>query len=187
MSNKFEALNVVLGVTGSISAYKAVEIQRLFQKNGHKVSVILTRSALEFIPALTFETFSPGKVYTEMFAPHQDPVLHVNLARDNDLLLIAPATANILAKMANGIADDLLSTAFLAFYKTVVAAPAMNCYMLENPATKDNIARLRARGIGIIDPDEGSLACNYEGKGRLPEPKHIYDFCIKRITGAINV
>lgn len=180
-------MNVILGVTGSISAYKAVDILRLFQKDGHSVSVILTKSAQEFIPVLTFETFSPGKVFTDMFARHQDPVLHINICDDSDLLVIAPATANIIGKMANGIADDLLSTTFLAFHKTVVVAPAMNCFMLENPAVKDNLSRLQARGIGIIEPEEGSLACSYEGKGRLPDPRHIYDYCIKRVAGTIDV
>jgi phosphopantothenoylcysteine decarboxylase/phosphopantothenate--cysteine ligase len=180
-------MNVILGVTGSISAYKAVDIMRLFQKDGHSVSVILTKSAQEFIPALTFETFSPGKVFTDMFVGHQDPVLHIDICGDSDLLVIAPATANMIGKMANGIADDLLSTTFLAFHKTVVVAPAMNCFMLENPAVKDNLARMQARGIGIIEPEEGSLACNYEGKGRLPDPRHIYDYCIKRVAGVIDV
>jgi len=180
-------MNVILGVTGSISAYKAVDILRLFQKDGHSVSVILTRAAQEFIPALTFETFVPGKVFTDMFAERQDPVLHINICGTSDLLLIAPATANMIGKIANGIADDLLSTLFLAFHKTVVVAPAMNCFMLENPAVKDNLARLRARGIGIIEPEEGSLACNYEGKGRLPDPQKIYDYCLKRVMGTIDV
>jgi phosphopantothenoylcysteine decarboxylase / phosphopantothenate---cysteine ligase len=180
-------MKVVIGVTGSISAYKAVDILRLFQKNGHAVSVIMTESAQKFIPTLTFETFSPGKVFTDMFARRQDPVLHINICGDNDLLLIAPATANIIGKMANGLADDLLSTIFLAFHKPVVVAPAMNCFMLENPAVKDNLARLQNRGIGIIEPEEGSLACNYEGKGRLPDPQHIYKYCINRVTGASDV
>lgn len=176
-------MNVILGVTGSISAYKAVDILRLFQKEGHSVNVILTRAAREFIPALTFETFSPGKVFTEMFAKRQDPVLHITLCGASDLLLIAPATANIIGKIANGIADDLLSTTFLAFHKTVVVAPAMNCFMLDNPAVKDNLARLQSRGIGIIEPEEGALACNYEGKGRLPDPQIIFDYCLKRMKG----
>ncbi|UCH97072.1 MAG: hypothetical protein JSV88_09535 [Candidatus Aminicenantes bacterium] len=180
-------MKVILGVTGSISAYKAVDILRLFQENGHSVSVIMTESAQKFIPALTFETFIGGNVFTDMFARRQDPVLHINICRDSDLLLIAPATANIIGKMANGIADDLLSTSFLAFHKTVVVAPAMNCHMLENPAVKDNLSRLQARGIGIIEPEEGSLACDDEGKGRLPEPQLIYDYCIKRVAGAIDV
>lgn len=171
-------MKVVLGVTGSISAYKAVDIMRLFQKSGHQVSVIMTRAAQELIPAYTFETFAPGKVFTEMFVKYQDPVLHVNICEQNDLLLIAPATANIIGKMANGIADDLLSSAYLAFYKKVVIAPAMNTHMLENPAVRENIARLKAWGVEIIEPVEGSLACKYEGKGKLPAPEDIYNYVI---------
>jgi phosphopantothenoylcysteine decarboxylase/phosphopantothenate--cysteine ligase len=169
-------MNIVLGVTGSISAYKAVDIMRIFQKNGHPVSVIMTRAAQELIPAYTFETFAPGKVYTKMFVKHQDPVLHVNICEQNDLLLIAPATANIIGKMANGIADDLLSSTYLAFYKKVIVAPAMNTHMLEHPAVQQNIARLKSYGVEIIEPIEGSLACRYEGKGKLPDPENIFNF-----------
>lgn len=172
-------MNVVLGVTGSISAYKAVDIMRVFQKKGHRVSVIMTESAMKLIPALTFETFAPGKVYTDMWAPRRDPVLHVNICEGNDLLLIAPATANIIGKMANGIADDLLSATYLAFYKKVVISPAMNTHMLEHPAVAENIERLKKRGVDVIEPDEGSLACNYEGKGKLPTPERIYEYCAK--------
>jgi phosphopantothenoylcysteine decarboxylase/phosphopantothenate--cysteine ligase len=178
-------MKVILGVTGSISAYKAVDIMRIFQKNGHDVSVIMTKAARQIIPALTFETFSPGKVFVDMFEKHQDPVLHVNICKDRDLLLIAPATANIIGKMANGIADDLLSTTFLAFYRQVVIAPAMNVHMLENQAVQDNITRLKSRGVEIIEPDEGSLACDYEGKGRLPEPQRIFQHCMN--LGTIKV
>jgi phosphopantothenoylcysteine decarboxylase/phosphopantothenate--cysteine ligase len=170
-------MNVILGVTGSISAYKAVDIMRNFQKGGHQVSVILTAAAQKFIPSLTFETFCPGKVFTDMFAPRQDPLLHIDICTENDLLLIAPATANIIGKMANGIADDLLSSIFLAFHKSVVIAPAMNSYMLDNPAVRVNISRLESRGIDIIEPDEGSLACNTEGRGKLPTPERIYKYC----------
>lgn len=172
-------MNVVLGVTGSISAYKAVDIMRIFQKNGHQVSVIMTRAAQELIPAYTFETFAPGNVFTKMFVKHQDPVLHVNICEQNDLLLIAPATANIIGKMANGIADDLLSSTYLAFYKKVVIAPAMNTHMWEHPAVRENIARLKARGVEVIEPIEGSLACKYEGKGKLPNPEDIYYIIMK--------
>lgn len=152
---------------------------RIFQKNNHQVSVVLTRAAREFIAPLTFETFTPGRVYTDMFAGHPDPLPHINLAKDNDLLLIAPATANIIGKMANGIADDLLSTVFIAFYKKVVIAPAMNSYMLENKAVVENMERLKSRGVAIIEPAKGSLACSSEGRGRLPEAAEIYEFCIK--------
>ena len=185
--NREVNMNVLLGVTGSISAYKAVDILRIFQKNNHGVSVIMTASAQHIIPALTFETFIPGRVYTEMFERKRDPLLHIDVCRDNGLLLIAPATANIIGKMANGIADDLLSTTFLAFYKTVIIAPAMNTHMLENPAVKDNLARLHSRGVHIIEPDAGGLACKDEGKGKLPAPQYIYDRCIKLVTGAVDV
>ena len=171
-------MNVLLGVTGSISAYKAVEIMRLFQKNGHDISVIMTRSATKLIKPLTFETFIPGKVHKNMFAQHQDPLLHINLSKDNDLFLIAPATANIIGKLANGIADDLLSTTFLAFHKRVVIAPAMNHHMFENQAVVENLNKLRSRGVEIIEPEAGSLACDEDGKGRLPEPEKIYNFCL---------
>ncbi len=171
-------MKLLLGVTGSISAYKAVDIMRVFQKNDHEVSVVMTRSAARFIAPLVFETYTPGKVYTHMFAEHQDPLLHINLSKENDLFLIAPATANIIGKMANGIADDLVSTTFLAFYKKVVIAPAMNSYMLENKAVLENISRLKSRGVEVIEPDEGSLACKEGGKGRLPSAEKIYQYCL---------
>lgn len=172
-------MNVILGVTGSISAYKSVEILRLFQKRGHRLSVILTDHALRFIPSLSFETFVPGKVYTDMFAPNQDPLIHIHICQENELLLIAPATANIIGKMAGGIADDLLSTTFLAFDKNVVVAPAMNVVMYDNPVVQENIRRLQSRGIRVMEPEEGSLACDTEGRGRLPAVEAIYDFCLQ--------
>jgi len=143
--------------------------------------VVMTRSATRIIAPLAFETFAPGRVFQELFAPGQDPLLHINLSRDNDLLLVAPATANIIGKMANGIADDLLSTLFCAFYKRVVVAPAMNTHMLENPAVVDNIARLRGRGVEIIEAAEGLLANQETGRGRLPDAEAIYDHCLKRL------
>jgi phosphopantothenoylcysteine decarboxylase/phosphopantothenate--cysteine ligase len=171
-------MKLILGVSGSIGAYKAVDIMRLFQKNDHAVSVVMTRAATRIIAPLAFETFAPGKVYQELFAERQDPLLHINLSKENDLLLVAPATANIIGKMANGIADDLLSTLFCAFFKRVVVAPAMNTHMLENPAVKENIARLQSRGIEIIEPAEGLLANLESGKGRLPAPEAIYSHCL---------
>jgi phosphopantothenoylcysteine synthetase/decarboxylase len=167
-----------MGVTGSISAYKAVEILRTFQKQKHTVSVILTENAKQFISPLTFETFAPGKVFERQFRDLQDPLLHINIGQKNDLMLIAPATANIIAKMANGIADDLLSTTFLAFSKKVLVAPAMNTAMYDNPAVQDNLARLRSRGIEIIEPEEGSLACAEEGRGRLAHVDVIVRTCL---------
>jgi phosphopantothenoylcysteine decarboxylase/phosphopantothenate--cysteine ligase len=151
---------------------------RLFQKNGHEVAVVMTRAATRIIAPLTFATFAPGRVFSEMFADGQDPLLHINLARENDLLLVAPATANLIGKMANGIADDLLSTLFCAFYRRVVVAPAMNTHMLENPAVVENIARLRGRGVEIIEAATGQLANLETGRGRLPDAATIYDHCL---------
>jgi phosphopantothenoylcysteine decarboxylase/phosphopantothenate--cysteine ligase len=172
-------MKLILGVSGSIGAYKAMDIMRLFQKNGHEVTVVMTRAATRIIPPLTFATFAPGRVFHELFAEGQDPLLHINLSKENDLLLVAPATANIIGKMAGGIADDLLSTLFCAFFKRVVVAPAMNTHMLENPAVAENIARLRGRGIEIIEAAEGLLANRETGKGRLPDAETIYNHCLK--------
>lgn len=172
-------MNILLGVTGSISAYKAVDILRIFQKNGHQVSVVMTRSAARFITPLTFRTFLGPRVFTEMFDDSVDPLLHINLAEENDLLLVAPATANIVGKFANGIADDLLSTLFLVFNKQIILAPSMNSNMLANEAYLHNQNILLNRGIKIIDPDQGSLACRVEGKGRLPSAEHIYKFVLE--------
>jgi phosphopantothenoylcysteine decarboxylase/phosphopantothenate--cysteine ligase len=175
-------MKLILGVSGSIGAYKAVDIMRLFQKNNHTVTVVMTRAATQIIAPLTFATFAPGKVYHELFAERQDPLLHINLSKENDLLLVAPATANIIGKMANGIADDLLSTLFCAFYKRVVLAPAMNSHMLENPAVRENIARLKSRGVDIIEAAEGLLANREIGKGRLPDAEAIYRHCLQIIS-----
>lgn len=176
-------MNVLLGISGSISCYKAVDILRVFQKNGHGVTVIMTENAKKFISPLVFETFIPGKVFSTLFSEHQDPLLHINVRNQNDLFLIAPATANVIGKMANGIADDLLSSSVMAFDKQVVVAPAMNTGMFDNPAVQDNLKILRSRGIQVIDPDEGSLACTGEGRGRLAAAERIYDFCL----GVIHV
>jgi phosphopantothenoylcysteine decarboxylase/phosphopantothenate--cysteine ligase len=172
-------MKVILGVSGSISAYKAIYIMRLFQKNSHSVSVIMTPNSLRFVTPLTFETFCPGKVYHNMFEKDQDPLLHINIGKENDLLLLAPATANIIGKIANGIADDLLSSTFLAFNKTIVVAPAMNTIMFENSSVQDNLKRLKERGVQVIEPDSGSLACSDEGKGKLPAPEYIYEKCVE--------
>jgi phosphopantothenoylcysteine synthetase/decarboxylase len=176
-------MKLLLGVSGSISAYKAVDVMRMFQKHHHHVGVIMTEHARHFISPLTIETFTPGSVHFRQFGESQDPLLHINLANEYDLLLIAPATANIIGKMANGIADDLLSTVFIAFQKKVVVAPAMNTWMYANAAVTDNISRLKSRGVQVIEPEEGSLACHFEGKGRLADVEVIFNFCL----GIINV
>ena len=167
---------VVLGVTGGIACYKAVELVRLLVKNGFKVQVIMTRGAMEFVTPLTFQTLSGNPVATETFSLTQESEIgHINLADSADLLVIAPATANVIGKLASGIADDLLTTVLMATQAPVLLAPAMNIHMYENVIVQENLRRLRRVGYHIMDPAEGYLACGYEGKGRLPDPEKISD------------
>jgi phosphopantothenoylcysteine decarboxylase/phosphopantothenate--cysteine ligase len=165
-----------LGVTGGIGAYKAVEVVRLLQKRGHRVRAILTRSARRFVTPLTFEAITREPVVTSQFAPGMNAdIEHIALASAMDLLLVAPATANILGKFANGIADDFLSAMFLATRAPVLLAPAMNTNMWEHEAVQANAARLAARGVRFVDPGDGYLACGWIGKGRLAEPELIVE------------
>jgi phosphopantothenoylcysteine decarboxylase / phosphopantothenate---cysteine ligase len=172
-------VNVVLGVSGSISAYRAVDLLRLFLQEGHRVAVVMTAAATRFLPALTLETFAPGRVYHDMFQPGQDPLLHIHLTDACDLLLVAPASADVLGKMAGGIADDLLTTVYLAHAGRTVVAPAMNTRMYAHPAVTANLARLRQAGVEVIEPEVGSLACSVEGRGRLPAPAKIFRYCVE--------
>ena len=165
---------IVLGVTGCIGAYKAAEIVRRLKKDGLAVQVIMTASAREFITLLTLETLSEEPVICELFGQEREEgVRHISLTEECELLLIAPATANILAKLAYGIADDFLSTFALANRAPVMIAPAMNTQMLSHPAVQANIATLRERGVDFIEPGEGWLACGWLGKGRVAEPEEI--------------
>jgi phosphopantothenoylcysteine decarboxylase/phosphopantothenate--cysteine ligase len=165
---------VVVGITGSIAAYKAVELVRLLKKNGAQVQVIMTKSACEFINPLTFQVVSQNPVITDMFKPPDKwDVEHIAIAEKADIFIVAPATANIIAKIAAGLADDMLTTTLLATKAKVVIAPAMNVHMYENVVTQRNIKYLSDMGYKIIEPDTGYLACGHTGKGRLPEPKHI--------------
>lgn len=167
---------VVLGVTGGIACYKAVELVRLLVKNGFKVRVIMTRGAMEFVTPLTFQTLSGNPVATETFSLTQESEIgHINLADSTDLFVIAPATANVIGKLASGIADDLLTTVLMATQAPVLLAPAMNIHMYENVIVQENLRKLRRVGYHIMDPAEGYLACGYEGKGRLPDPEKISD------------
>ncbi|ADL07786.1 bifunctional phosphopantothenoylcysteine decarboxylase/phosphopantothenate--cysteine ligase CoaBC [Thermosediminibacter oceani] len=162
---------IALGVTGSIAAYKAVELVRLLKKSGAQVQVVMTRSAREFVTPLTFQVVSQNPVITDMFEkPVHWEVEHVSLADRADLFVVAPATANVIAKMAAGIADDMLTAAVLATRAKVLVVPAMNVNMFCNPITQENIKYLREKGIFVMDPAEGFLACGYSGKGRFPEP-----------------
>jgi phosphopantothenoylcysteine decarboxylase/phosphopantothenate--cysteine ligase len=169
-------MKVVLGVTGCIGAYKAVEVLRGLQKRGISVQVVMTRHATHFVTPLTFQAISGLPVIAAMFEPGADPeIKHIQIAQETGLLLVAPATANCLAKFANGIADDFLSTLYISTAAPVMVAPAMNSEMWLHPATRENVARLKDRGVVFVDPGEGYLACKTVGPGRLAEPDEIVE------------
>jgi phosphopantothenoylcysteine decarboxylase/phosphopantothenate--cysteine ligase len=165
---------VGLGVTGGIGAYKSVEVARLLQKRGHRVQAILTRAARRFVGPLTFEAITRETVITNQFAPGANAnIEHIALASSMDLLLVAPATANTLAKFAQGLADDFLSALYLATRAPVLVAPAMNTNMWDHAAVRANVATLRERGVRFVEPGDGYLACGWIGTGRLAEPEAI--------------
>ncbi|MBO7482394.1 MAG: hypothetical protein J6U17_00720 [Kiritimatiellae bacterium] len=166
---------IVVGVTGSIAAYKAAELVRLFVKNGDEVHVVMTSAACEFVSPLTFRTLSRNPVLVDQCAePAEWRPEHVSLAEMADLVVVAPATANTIAKMAHGIADNLLAATLLATRAQIAVAPAMNCGMWANPATQENVATLVKRGVLVIHPREGELACGTAGAGRMAEPAEIF-------------
>ena len=176
MASNQEKSKLVLGVTGGIACYKAVELVRLLVKDGFLVQVVMTRGAIEFVTPLTFQTLSGFPVATETFNLTQESEIgHINLADSADLFVIAPATANVIGKIAAGIADDLLTTVLMATQAPILIAPAMNIHMYENPILQENIRKLRRLGYHFMEPAEGYLACGYEGKGRLPEPEKILE------------
>ena len=165
---------VALGVTGGIGAYKAVEVARGLQKRGHEVAAIMTHSATRFVGPITFEAITRRRVITDQFdAGMNADIEHIALASTIDLLLIAPATANIIGKLANGIADDFLSTLYTATRAPVLMAAAMNTQMFAHEAVRRNLDTLAARGVRFVEPGEGYLACGWIGKGRLAEPDEI--------------
>ena len=167
---------IVLGVTGSIAAYKAVEVASRLRKAGAEVHVIMTREAKEFVTELTFREITGQPVASDMWEKvHMYNVEHIALATLADLVLVAPATANVLAKLACGISDDMLTATLLATRAPIALAPAMNTNMYENAITQRNLAELRARGMTVIEPAAGQLACGTSGKGRLPEPAVIVE------------
>lgn len=167
-------MKVALGVSGGIAAYKAVEVLRGLQRAGCVVRVAMTRRACEFIQPLTFRALSGSHVIVDDYAPdNPDPIAHITFSQSADLLIVAPATANIIAKFANGVADDFLTSTYLACSAPVLVAPAMNTTMWEHPATQRNLQRLRADGVYLIEPDAGEMACGTIGPGRLSEPERI--------------
>jgi len=166
--------SVALGVCGGIAAYKAVEVLRGLQRAGCTVRVAMTKRACEFVQPLTFRALSGSHVIVDDYAPdNPDPIAHITFSQTVDLLIVAPATANIIAKFANGIADDFLSSTYLACTAPVLIAPAMNTTMWEHPATQRNLRQLRADGVRFVEPDAGEMACGTIGPGRLSEPERI--------------
>jgi phosphopantothenoylcysteine decarboxylase/phosphopantothenate--cysteine ligase len=167
---------IVLGITGGIAAYKAAELVRALIKNGALVKVIMTKSALEFISPVTMQTLSQNQVYTDMFVTADKyEIAHISLAEFADAFVIAPATANIIGKIASGIGDDLLSTTVMAQDKPMLICPAMNDKMLANPIVQENIRKLKKTGYAVMESAEGELACKTSGKGRLPDVEKIVE------------
>ncbi len=180
---------IALGVTGGIGAYKAVEVARGLQKQGHDVVAIMTRTARRFVAPLTFEAITRHEVITSQWKPGANAdIEHIAIASTADVLLVAPATANTIGKFAHGIADDFLSSLYLATRAPVVMAPAMNTNMFEHPVVKENMRVLAARGVRFIEPGAGYLACGWIGKGRLAEPEDVVAYVqqMLRPTGALS-
>ena len=175
--------NVLLGVTGGIAAYKAADIVSRLIKQDVNVDVIMTKYAQEFITPMTFQSLSGNKTVTDMFDTSFRPdIEHISLAKKADVILIAPATANIIAKIAHGIADDMLTTVVLASKAKLIIAPAMNTVMYEAEVTQNNIKTLKERGVIVIDPVEGLLACNDLGRGKMEEPENIVEAVLYHLT-----
>ena len=165
-------MKILLGVGGGIAAYKAAELARLLMQQDHQVQVAMTRAATEFVQPLTFAALTGRKVLTDLFAI-ESAIEHISVAQEHEVLVIAPATADLMAKMAHGLADDFLTTTYLAFTGTVILAPAMNVNMWQHPATQANLAALQRRGHTIVEPGSGYLACGMTGPGRIAEPEEI--------------
>ncbi len=183
MKNKRKVLknkSILLGVTGGVAAYKAIDLARRLREEGSSVTVIMTGAAGNFVTQLSLEVASQNKVYSDLFS---DPMSHIAVPAGADLLVIAPATANIIGKFAHGIADDFLSTALLSFNGSIVIAPAMNWRMYENPVVQDNLKSLRSRGVIQVGPEKGPLACGEEGIGRIADIPDIIEAIKSSLTG----
>lgn len=172
---------ILVGISGGIAAYKSCEIVRLLKKENASVFVMMTKAAQNFVAPMTFQALSGNAVFTDLFDLTQEgKISHIDLADRAKAVLIAPATADILAKAANGICDDVVSTVLLATKAPVVFAPSMNMNMYDHPATQHNLKTLKGRGCYVMEPESGELACGFEGIGRLPEPSRIVN-CLKEI------
>ncbi|HPG50553.1 MAG TPA: flavoprotein [Spirochaetota bacterium] len=175
---------IIIGISSSIAAYKACDLIRLFVKDGWSVHVVATENALNLVSPLTLEVLSGNPVYSEQYSRERREMGHIELKTDASLFLVAPATANVIGKFANGIADDLLTTTFLSVTCPVLIAPAMNPNMYRHPAVGENIAKLKAWGIRFIEPGEGPVVCGDEGAGRLADIELIYRTATDAASGA---
>lgn len=182
-----EEKTVLLCVTGCIAAYKSCEILRLMQKAGYRVKVLMTEHATQFVGPTTFRALTHEKVAIGLFDDPEDPIHHISLAQEADVVLVAPATANCIAKMAHGIADDLMSTTLLATKAPILIAPAMNSGMWSAAATQKNVEVLKSRGVHFVQPDSGYLACGDVGSGRLPTPEAIADATCSLLQGSTDL
>lgn len=182
-----EEKTVLLCVTGCIAAYKSCEILRLLQKAGYRVKVLMTEHATQFVGPTTFRALTHEKVAIGLFDDPEDPIHHISLAQEADVVLVAPATANCIAKMAHGIADDLMSTTLLATKAPILIAPAMNSGMWSAAATQENVEVLKSRGVHFVQPDSGYLACGDIGSGRLPTPEAIADATRSLLQGSTDL
>ena len=182
-----EEKTILLCVTGCIAAYKSCEILRLLQKAGYRVKVLMTEHATQFVGPTTFRALTHEKVAIGLFDDPEDPIHHISLAQEADVVLVAPATANCIAKMAHGIADDLMSTTLLATKAPILIAPAMNSGMWSAAATQENVEVLKGRGVHFVQPDSGYLACGDIGSGRLPTPEAIADATCSLLQGSTDL
>ncbi len=174
--------NILIGITGGIAAYKICELIRMYKRNGANVRVVCTPNALNFVTKLTLQNLSQNEVGVDEFDIAQFKPEHISYADEADIMLIAPATANTIGKIANGICDNLLTSVACAFSKPIIIAPAMNCGMWNNNFVEENISKLQAKGIYILEPEEGFLACGYEGKGRLCDLNKIYEKTVEILS-----
>lgn len=179
--------HIILGISGGIAAYKTPALIRLFKKSDIQVKVVCTKNALQFVTPHTLETLSGEKIYSDVFGQTEEYTTgHISITDIADALIVAPATANIIAKYASGIADDALSTTLISFDKTVFMAPAMNTKMWNNAATRNNIRILKERGVRFIEPESGYLACGYEGQGRMAEPEEIFQTVLQYFSTPLS-
>lgn len=185
MVNVFAGKNIVVGVTGSIAAFKVAGWVSTLAKEEAEISVIMTDSGSRFVAPLTFSALSGNRTYGSMFESHDDPMVHINLGQEADVLLIAPATANTIAKLANGIADDLLTATALVTRAEVLVCPAMNSRMYSHPVTRENIKKLKEIGYQVVDPAHGMMACKDEGEGRLAEWGDVAEYLARALTAQV--